>query len=77
MAINKKVKGSQLREAYSKDRGACSILWPMVGNFFGDQAAGVLQMQMKYKRMIFFLILEMPVTSNVFEMTPWGLIDLW
>ena len=42
--------------------GACLILWPMVGNFFGDQAARVLhkQMKYKYKRMIFFfLILEM------------------
>ena len=40
--------------------GACLILWPMVGNFFGDQAAGVLHIQMKYRRIIFFfLILEM------------------
>ena len=28
--------------------GACLILWPMVGNFFGDQAAKVLHIQMKY-----------------------------
>ena len=38
--------------------GACLILWPMVDNFFhfGDQAAGMLHIQMnyKYKRMIFF-----------------------
>ena len=44
--------------------GACLILWHMVDNFFhfGDQAAGMLHIQMnyKYKRMIFFfLILEM------------------
>ena len=42
---------------------ACLILWPMVDNFFHfrDQAAGMLHIQMnyKYKRMIFFfLILE-------------------
>ena len=37
--------------------GACLILWPMVGNFFRNQAARVLHIQMKYKykRVIFFL----------------------
>ena len=37
--------------------GACLILWPMVDNFLGDQAARVLHIQMKHKskRMIFFL----------------------
>ena len=65
-------------------RGACLILWPMVGNFLGDQAAGVLHIQMKYKykRMIFFLNpgdghICKAHQSNVFEITPGGLIDFW
>ena len=28
---------------------ACLMLWPMVGNFFRDQAARVLHIQMNYK----------------------------
>ena len=51
---------------------ACLILWPMVGNLFRDQATRVLHIQMnyKYKRMIFFfLILEMVIfaTSPLIE----------
>ena len=56
----------------------------MVGNFLGDQAAGVLHIQMKYKykRMIFFLNpgdghICKAHQSNVFEITPGGLIDFW
>ena len=44
-------------------RDACLILWPMVGNFFGHQASGVLhnytnEIQIQ-KDDFFFLILEM------------------
>ena len=60
-------------------RGACLILWPMVGNFFGDHAAGVLHIQMKYKykKMIFFfLILEMVTFAKLpikcVWNNPWG-----
>ena len=59
--------------------GACLILWLMVGNFFGDQAAGVLHIQMKYKykRVIFFfLILEM-VTFATSPPIKCILADLW
>ena len=66
---------------------ACLILWPMVDNFFhfGDQAAGMLHIQMnyKYKRMIFFpnswiwSHLQLARQSNVFGITSGGLIDLW